>query len=251
MCEHKLRSITAMVVISAAIAVSGCGDQRSKEINTTDILNTVDDSGNLNVLNKEKASKSKANSATTDTGDEFADLSEELLNSVPDIEKMSQDDLFAMSIDEFRAFIATYSPKYRAVYKIKNDTVMTDEDWESLRHLVSYNMFGSLWYRPPVSVSDNTMTEAVYEITEEDTEMIEELDEVIEQITYSSTEEFIGFLAILLEDEDTADDLTDLTDEEITLLKEEILAVLVEERESLKNGSISSIDESSGIVQED
>lgn len=238
----KTRILAAMLVF-ASIAVIGCGTKNEQALET-DI--EVEQSVSENSLEVEEEN-------------EFSDLSQELIDNVPkeeDYESFTQKDLFSMSKDEFRAFIYVYCPNYRDVFNISKDKVMEDTDWESLRSLVSYQFFGSLWdvsnvkdnYELAKKIADKyTMTDEekekimdkfvnpsdnadasnededdASEITPE--EEIQELEYFEKIIQYATPEEILELVYYsVLEETEEELDFSNITEEEVEELRNGIL----------------------------
>lgn len=227
MRQNRIR--TAAAVLSAAVFLSGCGFTEKTE--ETEVSSVTDVSGNMNVLDRDLAAGIKEK--TDSTQQDFAGLTEEQLAAVPDIESMTKEDMFAMDIDAFRAFMAVYSPDFRKYYNISDETVMTDEQWETLRHLVSYNLFGEIWSG---SISDTEQEAVSEDFTKEDMndayESVadsisgnqitkEETEEEVSKIFSLETEEFRDYMIEVMEgypEEQQA--FTDMTAEELDIFRE-------------------------------
>lgn len=230
------RSLTAVVVLITAIAVTGCGT-RNEKIKDAQIKEEASPSA---VLDRGTISENSTEEYVFDPEHEFDDLTEEMLDVVPEVEDLTQDELFEMSVDEFRAFISVRSPDYRTVYGV-GDKEMTDEDWESLRCLISYRLFGELWPATYVeteiqdgeeeSVSENSLSyeENLYE--EEVTD--EEIDEIREYLETLSDDDFISIIeGVYQENYGEPLGLADFTEEEFLQFRNEIMAGLQEEKEN-------------------
>lgn len=233
------RNLTAVVVLVTAIAVTGCGT-KDEETKKTQIKEETSSSA---VLERNTVSGNTSETYVFDPEHEFDDLTEEMLNSVPEVEDLTQDELFKMSVDEFRAFISVRSPDYRNVYGV-GDKEMTDEDWESLRCLISYRLFGELWPSTYVeteaqdgeeeSVSENSLfyEENEYYLDEEEV-TDEEIDEIKEYLETLSDEDFISIIeGIYQENYGEPLGLSDFTEEELLEFRNEISVGLQEEKES-------------------
>lgn len=226
------------MMMITVIAVCGCGNvKKGIEETGTDLSGTVDENGNANVLDRDKAARIREETdAGSDPGHEFDDLTEEMLAAVPDIETMTQEDLFAMSIDEFRAFVAAYCPDYREYYGVREDMVMTDDDWQSLRSLMSYNMFGKMWYQSGTDAGDRQLAgedveDSMYEIAYPDDEVSsEDMEEMIAAIESMTDTEFRELIISVLDgDGETVSRVEEMAGEDISPFKEKVLFYLREE----------------------
>ena len=137
----------------------------------------------------------------------------------------TQEELFAMSLEDFKAAVESNIPNYRKYFIIDEDRVLTDEDWETIRTLVSLELFGST--RPDVSeetedaASDETETDPNEIYYNPDSEYIRSLTD----------EEFVEYLAGLqayLNPEGEVADFSQLTSEQIEQVRNEMLAGLEE-----------------------
>ena len=156
------------VVVATALSLSGCGK--------SELANTYEESVSDNQVVQEVQESVQDESIPS----EFAELSKEILENVPPLEDVTQEQLYDMSLDEFKALIYTYCPNYREVYQINGD--MTDELWESLRYVVSYQLYGTVTYSPSIDeVSDEDLAKAQI------TTMITDLDNL--GVSYRSLDE--------------------------------------------------------------
>lgn len=62
--------------------------------------------------------------------------------SIPNVLTLSRDEIYALDLSVFRDSIRQYVPQYRDYFKIPEDYDMTADDWESLRDMVVYQLYG-------------------------------------------------------------------------------------------------------------
>lgn len=240
--KKMFRNITAVALI--AIAVSGCGINNVEEQslnNESDTSGVEEQSVKFNSADEFEA-YIDGNISMTDSSEEvtfnpeneFLDLSEELMESVPDIDTITEEEFAAMDTDQFRAFIATYSPEFRSVYGIESDKIMTDEDWLSLKHLVNYRLFGTLWFDlPNEEFEESVLTEEeqisaieqakleVYDVTNED------IDNIITLINESSYEDLILLIKEIFSEQGyNTDGLDSMNADEILVFREQLIEAL-------------------------
>lgn len=114
---------------------------------------------------------------------EFADITQEELDSAIDAEDITREVFESMPLDEFRVVVAKNFPNYREIYQIKEDKVMTADDWQSVKYLMSYQLYGEFIY-PEEEEVENEETEE----TEESEEAIESFDVEKEILDYFNNE---------------------------------------------------------------
>lgn len=232
------KSKAAVVMMLLTIAVVGCGKEEGIEkkemTSTTEFEEAVEE---LSVV--EEVEENLIDS-------EFGDIPQEILDSVIDIEEITEEHLRDMTIDEFKAFIKKYSPNYRTVYNIPSDKVMEDKDWETLKMLVNYNLFGKLWLKEE-SVSENSVSnnsiekeidkekELFFEAVEwkESGLTIEDIEEMILLVNDTDVEELKEtLLGIFIENDYEEEELSEMDKEKLEELKENLLAYLITLREN-------------------
>lgn len=238
----KFHNFAAVAILILLTAVIGCG--KNIENQTESTTSTKNEEYSTEVLdrtvkeNSENGSIAEAPESTFDPAHEFDDISGELLSAVPDLDSLTKKQLEEMTMDEFRAFIKIHCPNYRTVFGIYSDREMTESDWDSLKHLVNYNLFGSLWFDVEAEEKDNSLTEEeqmaileeakleAYGITKED------IDVIILEIDNFTNEDLVAFFEEVFKEQgyDTSV-LLSLTEEEI----EEFKVNLKTELEKMKD----------------
>lgn len=152
---------------------------------------------------------------------EFAELSNEQIAGVPPLEEVTQEILYNMTLDEFKALIYVYCPNYKEIYGVESE--MTDELWESLRYVISYQLYGTVSYTPDSNKYDEEeLAEAQI------SQMIMQLEEL--GLSYSDFDEIetddLQMLALSFKDasdEDISKCLLEHADVESSELTEENL----------------------------
>lgn len=184
------------------------------EQNKDELINSLTDN-NVSITEKKDTSKDK-NEITLDN--------------------ITKEILLTMSLEDLKIFVEKYLPGYRETYHIDADKVLTDEDWESLRHLIALSLFNN----------DSLDSEEAKEITLEeskintDKEYIEndknskyyapDLNE-IESMSLKAFAEYLNEMSIYYKGENESIDFTQLDNESLQELKDEYI-------ESLKNNKI-------------
>lgn len=141
-CSAKL----VAVVFATALLLVGCGKEDTPVTEETISENTVRSGGAI--------------SAEEILPEEFADLTQEQLDAVPELETITQQQLYEMSNAEFRALIYKYCPNYKEIYGITSE--MTEDKWNSFRMVVSYQLFGKISYTPTYEELDDDVVARGY-----------------------------------------------------------------------------------------
>ena len=66
----------------------------------------------------------------------------EFNDAIPNVLKMSREEINALSLEDFKASIKQYLPKYKEYFRVPADYVVTDKDWENFRYLLCESLFG-------------------------------------------------------------------------------------------------------------
>jgi len=210
--------IQAAVVLSLiTIAVMGCGVENKEELKEEAII-----------LHEEKESVS------SNTVNEFSDLSQELIEQARDPNKLTQEELANMSVDELRAMIHVYAPNYRSSFQIDPDKVMEEKDWESLRHLINYSLFGTLWFESQevdfeeVQWGEINLSKELSILQANESHFLaKDLDPLIEEFSNATDQEFIAKLEQLFLEAGMEEDLlSSLPKEELTEFRLELIEAL-------------------------
>ena len=218
---NKIKMIMAMVFFTIVVILSGCGKEEP-----------------LNEVVVEKNEEILVENEEFSIEHEFDDLSEEILNNVPNLDTLTQEQLRDMTIDEFRAFIKVYCPDFRNVYSITSNGEMSKEDWETLKRLVNYNLFNELWFESEDSISSNSVSEN--EVIENESAFIkavewsesgytvEEIEEMILIISESENEVLKSLLLEVFKENDfDMENLENIDEESLEFLKTEMLNYLI------------------------
>ena len=141
--------------------------------------------------------------------------------------------LLTMPLEDLKKFVEKYLPGYRETYHIDEDVILTDEDWESLRHLIALSLFNSDTLDSE-STTDITLEESKINTDKEFIENDEnskyyapDLNE-IESMSLKTFAEYLNGMAVYYKGENENIDFTQLDNESLQELKNEYI-------ESLKN----------------
>lgn len=211
--QSKIPLRMVAVVFATALSLSGCGQAKSNEEVSIETVSA----------NQLEVQESVSDNSIPD---DFADLTQEQIDNVLPIEEITQEKLYDMSQDEFRAFVYAYCPNFRSVYNVTGE--MTDDLWESLRYVMSYQLFGTVTYTPAVNeVTDEDIAKAQIKTMMEQLESIgisyDSFDGIetddLQMFAYSFKNATNEDLRKCLE-EFCEEDYSDATDEELEELKE-------------------------------
>lgn len=252
---RNLRMVTTIAVFSTAIVLSGCAtkDTPVKEEQTEEALLSDE------VLHPTETSNNSVEKAF-DPKHEFDDITEEMIATLPDPETMTEEEFLSLSVEQFRAFVSVYIPDYRSLYAVNTDTEFTETEWNSLKALVNYRIFGHLSYAIPSdtvsdnsidnvptvsgnsleSVSEDEMQDAIKEdidanATDETSNSmsVEEIDELIIALQSSSDEELLAFMQSLFSEEASVSDISNLTEEEIEECRQALISECQRAKETM------------------
>lgn len=231
----------AIATISMVAILTGCNSKKetvSEEIVAdTDIFEEEipTDETDVVVTDFEK----KYGLKYEDLPEEFSDINIEVYDTIPSLADITKSELFGMSIEQIRAFVSVYEPNYRANYTIGEEKEMEDSDWETVRLLLSYQLFGSIRYNADEDENSLNESEVVENALEETNdsyynsiEYKNELEAEISKIETMENEELLDYLKqVLVEagyvNEDGSEiDLSGISEEEIVLIKEELIDLL-------------------------
>lgn len=62
--------------------------------------------------------------------------------SIPNVLKMTREEINEMSIQEFQSSIKEWLPSWRSYFKVPDTYVVTEKDWEEFRYLLCMQLFG-------------------------------------------------------------------------------------------------------------
>lgn len=158
----------------------------------------------------------------------------EILSALPE----NKEALYAMSLEEFKEMVKTNIPNYRNHFKVPEDYVLEDSDWESFREILSIELFGS-------SLLENEGNAVqTSEIPEQEDPNKKYSEPSAEYVNSLSDEEFVAYLSELqayLYPESEPADYSKLTSEELAQVKavllqnEDVSGKVGEENEVTKN----------------
>lgn len=149
------------------------------------------------------------------------------------LDNITKEILLTMPLEDLKKFVEKYLPGYRETYHIDEDVILTDEDWESLRHLIALSLFNSDTLDSE-SATDITLEESKINTDKEFIENDEnskyyapDLNE-IESMSLKTFAEYLNGMAVYYKGENENIDFTQLDNESLQELKDEYI-------ESLKN----------------
>lgn len=149
------------------------------------------------------------------------------------LDNITKEILLTMPLEDLKKFVEKYLPGYRETYHIDEDVILTDEDWESLRHLIALSLFNSDTLDSE-STTDITLEESKINTDKEFIENDEnskyyapDLNE-IESMSLKTFAEYLNGMAVYYKGENENIDFTQLDNESLQELKNEYI-------ESLKN----------------
>lgn len=149
------------------------------------------------------------------------------------LDNITKEILLTMPLEDLKKFVEKYLPGYRETYHIDEDVILTDEDWESLRHLIALSLFNSDTLDSE-SATDITLEESKINTDKEFIENDEnskyyapDLNE-IESMSLKTFAEYLNGMAVYYKGENENIDFTQLDNESLQELKNEYI-------ESLKN----------------
>lgn len=149
------------------------------------------------------------------------------------LDNITKEILLTMPLEDLKKFVEKYLPGYRETYHIDEDVILTDEDWESLRHLIALSLFNNDTLDSE-SATDITLEESKINTDKEFIENDEnskyyapDLNE-IESMSLKTFAEYLNGMAVYYKGENENIDFTQLDNESLQELKNEYI-------ESLKN----------------
>lgn len=90
----------------------------------------------------------------------------------------TKEDLYALSLEEFKNMIETCIPNYREYFKVDENRILSDEDWENFRTILSIKLFGS-----PMYISNELNETEIYETPTKEFLMNLSKEEFVEYLT--------------------------------------------------------------------
>ena len=228
-----MKRITLALLLSLCF-LCGCSNKEAKEEPTEYAEYTPPDK-------KEEQPKEIVN--------DWEGVTDELMEEVADIEKITEEEFFSMSLNEYKAFVKTYSPNFRDAYRVNHD-IFSPSDWEQLRYIMAYQLFGTTGYRGHIvdfesqaSPSPSSSTEVV-EVKEEAKEEEEpsiketiassldlsvlttdEIEEALDEMGGMSDQEFYQ----MFKDAFPEGDYSYLTTDDVHMLKMTLIELFYEE----------------------
>lgn len=151
------------------------------------------------------------------------------IDGIPNMMEMTKEELLAMTPEEIKASIEAYLPNYRETYKIDKDTKMTDDKWKSLRDIICTQLYGSATIEAESNENFSDDANAIYYAP---------TYESIEAMPLNEFRTYLnGMYAYYYGDEYIIENninfnSEDLTDEDIQMLKDELLT-------QIKDGTVS------------
>lgn len=122
-----MKRFKILFCILCTFLLIGCSKNTKTDIVKTDIENKSVSTNQIEKIDNNK-------------NDEFADLD---LTNCPDPYHMSKEEFDNLSISDIRKIAAVYITDYRQTYKIDSNKKMTDSDWESIKSIMRYQLFGA------------------------------------------------------------------------------------------------------------
>lgn len=151
------------------------------------------------------------------------------IDGIPNMMEMTKEELLAMTPEEIKASVEAYLPNYRETYKIDKDTKMTDDKWKSLRDIICTQLYGSATIEAEANENFSDDANAIYYAP---------TYESIEAMPLNEFRTYLnGMYAYYYGDEYIIENninfnSEDLTDEDIQMLKDELLT-------QIKDGTVS------------
>lgn len=147
------------------------------------------------------------------------------------LDNITKEILLTMPLEDLKKFVEKYLPGYRETYHIDEDVILTDEDWESLRHLIALSLFNSDTLDSE-SATDITLEESKINTDKEFIENDEnskyyapDLNE-IESMSLKTFAEYLNGMAVYYKGENENIDFTQLDNESLQELKNEYIELL-------------------------
>ncbi len=240
-----------MTAVISTLSLSGCGKDKAAESSTVYSSETL------------AADYSVDPDAPFDPDHEFDDITDAQLAAVPTLdENLTEEQFLAMDTNQFRAFVKKYVPGYRESYNVESDKAFTEDDWNSLKALMCYRLFGDLKYTN-TTVSGNsasTETETAEETessssTESNPMLIsdlglseDEINDMEDTLKSASDDEMREIIHYLFtpdntsetEDATVASDISRLTSEEIESCRKELIQECEDAKAKLQTTSTTS-----------
>lgn len=141
---------TLRLIMATAISVAiftGCGIKNRVEETVDTVSETVEENLGVESNASYEGTDGMIHSDKVDfdsVPEEFADIKKEVYDTIPTINAITIEQLFSLSVDQLRAFVSLYAPDYKTMFQIDNDLVMEEEHWNTLRSIISYQLFGTI-----------------------------------------------------------------------------------------------------------
>lgn len=169
----------AMAVISMAAIFVGCGNEvvvDDEHVAFTDVF--IESISKDSPISEVSDFKQHFGIDYSEIPEEFIDIPIEVYDTIPHINDITQNELFTMDLQQIRAFVSVFEPNYRDVYSISEDKIMENEDWEMVRLLLSYQLYGSIRnpYEEDENIGFEQFTESIKEDFYEETIVLNEKD---------------------------------------------------------------------------
>lgn len=209
---HMKKSMHLIMATTLLVAIfTGCSTKDKIEEKTTEISEAIE--SDLNLPNNEdfEGEDGYIHSDSIDFDsitEEFKDIDPSVYDTLPTITSLTREQLFDFSIDQLRAFVSLYAPDYRQLYIIDDDLVMEEKEWNTLRSIISYQLFGTL--RNPNQTYDEFEEETIKNLEEnalvraqdyasgeenlDNDTFIQQLEDEKEAILSMDQEEFISYV---------------------------------------------------------
>lgn len=141
-----------------------------------------------------------------------------------DITALEPDDFVKLTWEQIRDFTEARLPNYREIYGISEDTVMAQEDWEELKKIMFWQLYGQT-YDSYVNVG-NVSSDVEIETNDWGTDIIY-VEPTLEYIEGLSTSEFLEYMKGFLKFAEAGDEaiaaLDILNDEQIEEMRQEFI----------------------------
>lgn len=144
--------------------------------------------------------------------------------NIIDITALEPDDFVKLTWEQIRDFTEARLPNYREIYGIAEDTVMAQEDWEELKKIMFWQLYGQT-YDSYVNVG-NVSSDVEIETNDWGTDIIY-AEPTLEYIEGLSTSEFLEYMKGFLKFAEAGDEaitaLDILNDEQIEEMRQEFI----------------------------
>lgn len=160
---------------------------------------------------------------------QYDDLASLDISDAPDIEKITREEFKNLSTLEIKKIIKKYVTDYKKTYNIHPDYVMTDEDWDNLRPIMEYQLFGTekktqRQLQEEMVKADLSEDEIYY--------MFPDPDEIEKMSAGQFAQYFNEACEYFIDNNTPRIDMTKLSEQEILKAKEEYIAIIRKDKET-------------------